>query len=101
MRASTQASDLGKTLFPGLPDLTGQISVGTSNRGVQLIESATATGVFTLDYTTKYWGIEENVSANLPYAMNFKASKSNEIYGNANSVIPGSVWQPAIIYLGK
>ena len=101
MLSSVQVSDLGKTLSPGLPDLTGRVDVGTGNKGVQLIESATATGVFTLDYTTKYWGTEENVSANLPYALNFKASRSNIIYGGSDSVIPESIYQPCIIYLGK
>ena len=101
MRASTQQGDCGKSLAPGVPELTGRLSVSSETDGSQLFENATANGVFSLEYTTKKWAADLDETANLPYVLNFTASSSNEIYGQSETVMPASINLPIIIYLGR
>ena len=100
-RACVQQNECGKSLAPGLPELTGRISVGKESTGVQLFENATANGVFSLEYATKQWTMEFEETANLPYALNFTASRSNKIYGQSETVMPQSINFAVIIYLGR
>ena len=100
LRACVQGNTCGKSLAPGLPDLVGRIDGKKTQPNSQMFENADANGVFSLEYTTKTWTVDQNSTAELPYALNFTASNSNKIYGQSNTVMPQSVNYAIIIYLG-
>lgn len=79
----------------GLPDIGGfasglLMSVTPDSGGALLLYSPTGPDVQTINGDVNPWGY-----------VDFKASRSNSIYGSSTSVMPESIALPYIIYLGQ
>ena len=86
MRVSTQ-ENFGQTNFAGLPEIWGNFTA-----------TQTASGAFSLAYTLNgYTGGAGSKFGNI----NFNASRSNNLYGASDTVMPASIEMPCVIYLGK
>ena len=98
MRACVQTSSAGNHIPAGLPNIWG------TAKGVYLTyaQSSSYTGAFSQEsYGFDGRGVSQNGSENGYRILSFNANSSNQLYGNANSVIPEYIKIPVIIYLGK
>lgn len=85
----------GSYTSAGLPDIGGfasglLMSVTPDSGGALLLYGATGPDVQTINGDVNPWGY-----------VDFKASRSNSIYGSSTSVMPESIALPYIIYLGQ
>ena len=86
-----QGTGAGGTNLPGVPEITGSMNFGVSyGRGY---------GAFHFVSGGSYSQINPTSSAG--YYFDFAASRCSGVYGNADTVMPPSVNQPVVIYLGR
>lgn len=86
-----QGTGAGGTNRPGVPEIDGHLNFGVSD-GV-------GTGAFRFMKGASYGQLSStNIAA---YSFNFAASRCSSIYGNSDTVMPQSVNQPVVIYLGR
>lgn len=90
MRAYVQGTGAGGANAAGVPEISGGINFGVSH--------GAGWGAFELLTGGSYGQMA--ISSNAPYYFGFKASRSNDIYGSSETVMPESVNIPIVIYLG-
>ena len=86
-----------------LPDITGSIVLDSTIARAQMFgEPVITSGVFSQDTVSKY-ASEDALSqaSSMCRALYFNASNSNSVYGSSNTVLPESINQAIIIYLGR
>ena len=85
----TATSGAGGTIAAGLPNIEGQIAVGSTEMFSSGANTPEPNGAFRLTETTTYQNVTTYTQGR--WANNgftFKASRSNSIYGNSNTVQP-------------
>ena len=101
LRGCTDGSNTGATNKPGVPNLTGTIT-STTPYVSYFVTVAGSDGVF--DWTTaSRINLVANTSGGRSQSLDelsFDASNSSSLYGASSTVMPASVNQPLIIYLG-
>ena len=83
----------GATNQPGLPNAKGQWGGG-------LITAGTESGIVFASSLGQA-NIQGNPSSFLHATIGIDLSRGSDIYGNADTVMPASINQPAILYLGR
>ena len=86
-----QETEAGGTNRPGVPEIDGHLNFGVVDGG--------GTGAFSFIDSASYGQFTSNHLA--PYSFDFAASRCSSIYGNSDTVMPQSVNQPVVIYLGR
>lgn len=82
----------------GLPDLAGSLTAQTNGASPIYVGS----GAFSVNGNSSYVPQGNTVSgAKGSLTMSFAASAYNQIFGGADTVMPSSVNQPLVIYLGR
>lgn len=76
----------------GAPEISGSI------QRVFTTSQAEATGAFSF---SDAWTGAQSGGGSAINALNFSASDSNDIYSNSTTIMPDSVNQPIMIYLGR
>ena len=94
------AEDAGATNQPGLPEISGSFAVrGTMINDNSVLETTGAFLYTTTSYDERFASFQ--VSSNLSsQGCTFNAARNNMIYGASPTVMPDSINQPAMIYLG-
>ena len=98
MRACCQADNTGTYNVAGAPNILG------TAKGIYLTfaDSSSYTGAFSQEsYGFDNRSVNHTSERNGYRILDFNANSSNEIYGNANTVMPESVNIPIVVYLGK
>ena len=86
-----QGTGAGGTNLPGVPEIDGSVNFGVSyGKGY---------GAFKFTSGGAYSQISPTSTA--AYYFDFAASRCSGVYGNADTVMPPSVNQPVVIYLGR
>lgn len=85
-----QGAGAGGANAAGVPEISGGVNFGVGNGG--------GWGAFAFLYGGDYG--QMSVASNAAYYFDFKASRSNDIYGSSETVMPESVNIPIAIYLG-
>ena len=94
------AEDAGATNQPGLPEISGSFAVrGTMINDNSVLETTGAFLYTNTSYDERFASFQ--VSSNLSsQGCTFNAARNNMIYGASPTVMPDSINQPAMIYLG-
>ena len=95
LRASCEQSQAGYHNDEGLPNIAGSFSCQKCG----VYSDITATGPFSASSTSLIGSGDGRSGTNIKW--NFDASRTNNIYGSSNSVMPESIDISCIIYLGR
>ena len=84
VKGANGISEVGSYLAAGLPNITGQLGLYGTEKAY-----STTSGAFTTNDGSMTYGGDHNKAAGL--ITDFDASKSNDIYGNSDTVQPESI----------